>query len=182
MRLLSDRAAIYFDMTDIDGTNARLIVDDGATVALEDLTAVRITATIPSDDRVVHEAEKEDASGSSQTTEKTVRKRRFRWLKRDSSSAYAAEGTGVLRNDAAADGPMENAATELREQKSSLGSGIRATIPWLAWNCHLGERICEIDGRDAEMPGCTGEDTRYPHIRAIWFDFHVQVTQLALVP
>jgi len=44
LRLLDERSAIYFDMSDVDGTNARLVVDDGSTVSLADLTAVRITA------------------------------------------------------------------------------------------------------------------------------------------
>ena len=36
-RLLADRCGIYFDMQDVDGTDSRLVTDDGRTVALMDV-------------------------------------------------------------------------------------------------------------------------------------------------
>jgi len=41
---VSDRAAITFDMSDVDSTHARLVDDDGSTVALSDVSVVRSIA------------------------------------------------------------------------------------------------------------------------------------------
>ena len=42
VRVVEDRAAIYFDMVDVDGTSARVRVENGSPQALKDITAVRI--------------------------------------------------------------------------------------------------------------------------------------------
>jgi len=166
-------------MTDIDGTDARLIVDDGATVALEDLTAVRITATIQSDDCVVYEAEKQTSAGSTQTVSATRRDGRFRWVKRDTSSGYAEDGTGTVRNDADTNGPMERFAERLRTAREPLMSGISASLPWLDWTYHLGERLGLLAGPDISLRTGPDDDPAYPVIEEISYELVAQNTVLA---
>ena len=64
IRFLSDRCGIYFDMTDVDGTNTRVVIEDGPPQALMDLTHVRITAIVQSDDRVTCDAPKQNSAES----------------------------------------------------------------------------------------------------------------------
>jgi len=54
---------LYPDASDVDGLNARVLIEDGPPQALEDLTHVRITAIVKSDERVTYEAEKQDPTG-----------------------------------------------------------------------------------------------------------------------
>ena len=49
-------------MSDVDGTNARLLIEDGPSQELKDLTHVRITAIVKSDSRVTYDAPKQDSS------------------------------------------------------------------------------------------------------------------------
>ena len=180
VRLLAGRAAIYFDMPDIDGTNARLKIEDGPPQALNDITNLRITAIVQSDERVVYEAEKQKSSGSSQTVTETRRDEVFRWVKRNSSSVYAGDGTGVVRDDAEASGPMELFARRLRERREPLMSGISASIPWLDWTYHLGERLDLLAGRDILLKTGPDDNPAYPLIEGISYEFVDQGTDLML--
>jgi hypothetical protein len=51
VRLLEDRAGIYFDMTDVDGTSSHVRIEGGPQQKLKDITNVRITAIVKSDSR-----------------------------------------------------------------------------------------------------------------------------------
>ena len=48
-------------MSDVDGTNARVLIEDGPSQELKALTHVRITAIVKSDDRVTCDAAKQDS-------------------------------------------------------------------------------------------------------------------------
>jgi len=180
IRFLTDRCGIYFDMTDVDGTNARVVIEDGPPQALKDLTHVRITATVQSDDRVIYDAPKQDSAASSRTITRTARKTTFRWVKRDSSSAYSDEGTGEIRNDAAAGGAMEEVAAKLRERSESVGTGVSLAMPWLDFTCRAGDRVTGLRGRDIELPTRPGEEPSFPIVSRVTYDFRAQRTGLWL--
>jgi len=169
-------------MSDVDGTNARVLIEDGPPQALKYLTEVRITAIVQSDKRVTYEAPKQDTAASSQTITDTIRKKTFRWVQRHSSSAYSNEGTGVIRNDAAADGSMAELASKLRKHTEPMGQGVSLTIPWLDFSYRLGERVSEISGRGVGLASRAGEEPSFPTIGQVTYDFRSQRTGLWLRP
>ncbi|HUV40082.1 MAG TPA: hypothetical protein VMY39_10730 [Planctomycetota bacterium] len=180
VRLLSDRAGVYFDMSDVDGTDARLLVDDGSLVALKDLTAVRITAIVQSDERVSFLASRQDTSGSTQTITNTRRDRTFRRVTRHASSTYADEGTGVLRDDADEAGPMEKLADRLRKTRQPLMNAVSMTLPWPEFRYRLGERLTEVGGREIALGTGAEDEPAWPVVERITHDFTVQRTGLGL--
>ena len=76
-------------MQDVDGTDSRLVTDDGRSVTLMDVSAVRVTAIVKSDDRVAYDAERRESAGSTAVISKLRRDEACRWVKRHSSSLYA---------------------------------------------------------------------------------------------
>jgi hypothetical protein len=182
VRLLADRAGIYFDSADIDGTNACLRIENGPSQALQDITHVRITAIVKSDVRVVYDAPREETAGSSQGIIKTARDEEFRWVKRHSSSVYAGEGTGVVRDDAALHGPMEKGAAKLREKTEAFGQGLSLSVPWVDFTYHAGDRVSDLDGRGIAFSAKPGDDPSYPKINRVTYDFRGQQTVLDLRP
>jgi hypothetical protein len=169
-------------MQDIDGTNSCLRVDDGRTVALKDLTDVRITAVVKSDERVVYDAPREETAGSSVTMTETVRDGEYRRVKRDSSSAYWGDGTGVIRNDATDDGPMKEAVARLREKTEARRDGLSVTVPWVDVSYRVGERVSDIEGRSMAFASKPGDDPSYPKIGRVAYDFSGQRTEIQLRP
>jgi len=182
VRVVEERAAIYFDMVDVDGTNARVRVEDGSPQALMDITAVRITAIVKSDERIVYDAPRQETAGSSLDIEKTVRDGKFRWVNRHSSSAYSGDGTGVIRDDAGEDRPMEETAGKLREKAEGMREGVSLTLPWVDVTYHVGERISDIDGRGIGFSSKPGDAPSYPKIGSVVYDFLGQETVLYLWP
>ena len=180
VRLLTDRCGIYFDLTDLDGSNSRLVTDDGTTLALIDVSAVRVTAIVQSDERVAYDAEREESAGSSQTVTETIQSGRFRRVSRDSSSAYAGEGTGLLRDDGADDGPMRSLAANLREGAEPLDKRVSASVPWVDLSLRAGERVEGIDGRGLSLGGAGESAACRPLLEAVTYDFVGQRTDLAL--
>jgi len=176
------RAAIYFDMLDVDGTNSRLRVESGTKVSLQDLSAVRITAIVKSDSRVEYDAPRQGTAGSSQGITKTMLDGKFRWVKRDSSSAYAGRGTGVIRDDATEGGPMKEAAAKLREKTEAMRDGLSLTLPWVDVSYRVGDRVAEIDGMSIGFCSKPGDDPSYPKIGSVVYDFHGQRTDIQLQP
>jgi len=166
-------------MTDVDGTNARVVIEDGPPQALMDLTHVRITAIVQSDDRVTCDAPKQDSAASSQSITRTARKTKFRWVKRHSSSAYAS-GTEVVRDDSDENGPMQEAASKLRGRTESMGSGVSFTIPWLDFTCRVGDRVTGLSGRDIELPTKPGDEPSFPMVSRVTYDFRAQRSGLWL--
>ena len=156
------------------------LIEDGPSQELKDITHVHITATVKSDDRVSYEAAKQESAASSQSITHTVKKKSFRWVKRHSSSAYSDEGTGVVRNDAAGDGPMEKTASKLREHSESMGSGVSFTIPWMEFSYRVGDRVTGLSGRDIELPTKPGEEPSFPMVARVTYDFRGQRTGLWL--
>jgi len=178
--LLTDRAAIYFDMTDVEGINVGVRAETGGMLGLKDITDVRITAVVKSDERVVYEAERQDSAGSTQTVTKTVRKDTFRWVNRHSSSGYAGEGAGVVLNDSAEGGPMEATAAQLRQKTEAKTQRVSMTLPWVDLTYRVGDRVSEIDGRNIAFPSKPGDDPSYPKIGRLAYDFHGQRTEIQL--
>jgi len=167
-------------MADIDGTNARLAIEDGPPQALNDITHLRITAIVKSDGRVAYEAGKQESSGSSQTITRTVRDDSYRWVKRDASSVFATGETETVRNDACEGGPMAAEATTLRRESESLGSALLITVPWIGFGFHLGDRIPVISGRDINLSGVGGEEPVSAMVEFVTYDFSAQETVLQL--
>lgn len=99
-------------------------------------------------------------------------------MKRDSSSAYADDGTGVIRNDGADDGAMEEEAKKRREEREALRLGLLLTIPWVDLSFRVGDRIRQIDGRDILLNRKPGGENVFPKVQQITFDFERQQTQL----
>ena len=181
IRLLNDRCGIYFDMTDVDGTNARVVIEDGPPQALKDLTHVRITAIVQSDDRVTYDAPKQDSAASSQTITRRAEDDTFRWIKRHESSAYGST-TELVRDDAAAGGPMEEAAGKLRKRSESQELGVGFSMPWLDFTCRVGDRVTGLRGRDIELPTKPGDEPYFPMISRVTYDFRAQRTDLDVRP
>jgi len=147
---------------------------------LKDLTHVRITAIVQSDDRVTCDAPRQDTAASSQTITRTLRSKRFRWVKRHSSSAYASGDTQLVRDDSESGGPMDEAASELRDRSESLGSGVSFTVPWLDFTCRVGDRVTGLSGRDIELPTKPGEHPCFPMVSRVTYDFRAQDTAVWL--
>jgi len=167
-------------MADVDGKVSLVRVEDEQATCLKDITAVRITAIVKSDDRVTYEAERDDSAGSSLTITKTVRKNTFRWVKRHSSSAYGEEGTGVLRDDGTTDGPMEELASRLRKDGEPLTTAVSFTIPWVEFTYRVGDRVNGLTGRDIELRALGGDEASYPIVEEVSYDFDAQETSLGL--
>ncbi|KPJ53316.1 MAG: hypothetical protein AMS16_05385, partial [Planctomycetes bacterium DG_58] len=182
IRFLSDRCGIYFDMTDVDGTNARVVIEDGPSQALKDLTHVRITAIVQSDERVTYDAPRQDSAGSSQTITDTTDDDSCRWVKRHSSSAYSGDGTGIIRDDGEESGPMAKLAATVRSDTEPMWSGVSFTIPWVDVTYRIGDRIREMSGRDTSFPAKAADESLFPIVRRVSYDFRAQETRLALQP
>lgn len=180
VRFLTDRAGIYFDMADVDGTNSRLRVDNDQTVALKDVSGVRITAIVKSDERVVYDAPRQDSAGSTQTITRTLRNGSFRWIKRYALSAYASEQTAVVRNDAEDGGPMEQLASKLREHVAPMNQRASLSMPWVDCSYRVGDRISGVAGRDLGFRAQPGDPPVYPAIERVTYDFAKQETELGL--
>ena len=180
VRLLADRCGIYFDLTDLDGSNSRLVADDGTTVALKDVTHVRLTAIVKSDERVAYDAERQETAGSTQTISEVASDPRCRWVTRHSSSAYAGEGTGVVRDDAEPGGTMEELAKRARETAECQGRSVRVSIPWVDLSLRVGERIDGIDGRDLPLEVAGPDAPGHPSIDRVTYDFEGQSTGIDL--
>ena len=178
---LTDRCGIYFDLTDLDGSNSRLVADDGTTVALQDVTHVRLTAIVKSDERVAYDAERQESAGASAEISKVVRDDSCRRVTRHTSSAFASEGTGLVRDDSAPDGAMEKTAARLRATTEPMCKGVSAGLPWLDLGIRVGERVSEVEGRPILPAGSGGEESDHPLIRRIEYDFASQRTELTLV-
>jgi hypothetical protein len=166
-------------MQDIDGVDARLATDDGRSVALKDLSAVRVTAIVKSDSRVSCDAERRESAGSTQTIVETERDPRCRWVKRHSSSAYAEEGTGVVRDDSEVGGTMEELAKRARETGERQGRSVRVSIPWVDLSLRVGDRIEGIDGRGLAFEAA-GDEPGSPSIDRVTYDFEGQSTGIDL--
>jgi len=180
VRLLTDRAGIYFDLSDVDGTNSRVRIEGGPDQALEDITGVRITAIVKSDERVAYELSRDESAGSSLTISQTVRDREYRWVKRDTSSAYASEGTGVERNDACSGGPMAAEAEKYEADAKPVGTHFWVSLPWVDLTYRVGDRIGGLDGRGIDLPKQDGEDPISPVVEFATYDFSAQRTRLQL--
>jgi hypothetical protein len=180
VRLLVDRAGIYLDLADVDGSASRLRLEDAQSVALEEITDVRVTAIVQCDERVTHEAEKSETSGSTLTFTQTLRRSDFRKVVRDASSVFSPDGTGTIRDDAADDGPMEKAAKLLRTDREPQGLHVRCGIPWIDLTCRPGDRVERMAGRDVGMGAAAGEEQAFPAIVGVRFDFRSQGTVLTL--
>ena len=182
VRLLTDRCGIYFDMADVDGTESALLIDGGRRLALKDVTSVRVTAIVKSDARVACDAERTDSAGSTAEISRVRRDEAFRWVKRFASSAYASEGTGVVRDESGAWGPMAQLATSLRAERSALGMISSVTVPWVELSLRVGERIGGIDGVGLPMTTGAGDEQRSAIIRGITYDFKSQATRIDFRP
>jgi hypothetical protein len=182
IRLLEERAGIYFDMSAVDGTDARLLIEDHPPQALKGVTHVRMTAVVQSDERVVHDAPRRDAAGSSQTITRTVTRPGFRRVTRHPSSAYSSEGTGVVRDDASEGGPMEALAALRREAAEPIALGVTVVIPWVEFGYRVGERISRVAGREIALEATRGDEPVHPVIERITCDFRAQETEIRLRP
>ena len=144
------------------------------------LTHVRITASVKSDERVTYEAPKQDTSASSQTITETIRDESYRWVNRHESSSYSEDGTGIIRDDAALGGPMEEEANSYRDADAPMGSRHWLSIPWVDFTYHAGDCIMGISGRGIELPSRPGEAPSYPMVEYVTYDFRLQQTRMQL--
>jgi len=181
VRLLTDRCGIYFDMQDVDGSNSPLIVDDGTTLALMDVSAVRVTAIVKSDERVAYDAQREESAGTSAEIARVLRDEGCRWVKRHSTSAFASEGTGVVHDDSGDVGPMKALAVKARRETEALGSRVDLSLPWVDLSTRVGDRIAEIEGRGIALIRRPGAEPEPAQVGRVTYDFREQRTDLELV-
>ena len=158
-----------------------MLIEDGPSQALEDLTHIRITAIVKSDDRVSYDAPRQDSAASSQTITRKVEDETFRWIKRHESSVYASS-TELVRDDSAEGGAMEEVATQLRDRSESVGTGVSFAMPWLDFTCRVGDRVTGLRGRDIELPTKPGDEPSFPMISRVTYDFRAQRTDLYVQP
>ncbi len=174
VRLLTDRCGIYFDLADVDGTNACLTVDTGERLALEDVDGVRLSAIVKSDERVAYDAERMESAGASAEISRVLRDDGCRWVKRFDSSAYSADGTGIQRDDSAAGGTMEKLAKQAKQQsEAERTTGL--SMAWVELSLRLGDRVSGVDGR-----GLSFADGDVPCIESLSWDFGSQTTGIRL--
>ena len=176
----TDRCGIYFDMADVDGAESALLIDGGRRLALKDVTSVRVTAIVKSDERVASLAERTDSAGSTRTIAETIRSEQFRCVTRHSSSVYADEATGLLRNDASSAGPMEVLANRLRQDVERLNRSVSVSVPWVDLSLRVGERIAGVDGRCLSFGTGAGDAEALPLLERVTYDFAGQKTDLGL--
>jgi len=157
-----------------------VLIEDGPPQALKDLTEVRITVIVQSDERVTYEAPKQDTAASSQTITKRASDETCRWVKRHSSSGYSSGETKLVRDDSEAGGPMEKAAAQFRARTEPMWSGVSFTIPWVDVTYRVGDRLSGITGRGMDFP-LVGEDKScLPMAGWVVYDFRAQETRLGL--
>jgi len=182
VRVLSDRAGIYFDCEDVDGSRSGLLAGTSRTfVPLNEISGVRVTAVVESDERVAVSSDRTDASPTELVLEHTVTDESYHWTCRDSSSLYSADGTGVIEDDSGEDGPMVRRATALREQHQGAEVGSQLNIPWVDLSWRPGVRVSQLAGRNIALRASGGEHASYPLVAGVEWDFAEQRTTLTLL-
>ena len=102
-------------------------------------------------------------------------------MERHSSSLFASEGTGTIRNDAGEEGPMAQMAVRAREEGESLMPEVGFSLPWVEVSYHVGDCVRDLDGRSTTLFCKPGEEPRYPMVRRVSYDFRSQHTNLEMM-